>query len=114
MLQQFALMTMNQPGIQQFAGQITGQPPARPQAVTQCNFVPQAIPVLPLAQQWGQLRGGGSQGGNRSRNGHGCLSPRNPVQPGALVPRVGGNQMIPYIPAGIHHPSSRILAAPMW
>jgi hypothetical protein len=26
MLQQFTLMSMNQPGVQQFAGQITGQP----------------------------------------------------------------------------------------
>jgi hypothetical protein len=104
MLQQFALMTTNWPGVQQFAGQTTGQPAARPQARTQCNFVPQAIPVLPLAQQWGQPRGGGGWGGNRSRNGYGCLNPCNPVQPGAPVPFVGGNQIVPYIPAGIHHP----------
>jgi hypothetical protein len=56
MLQQFAMMSTNQPGVQQFAGQITGQPAARPQAATQRNFVPQAIPVLPPAQQWGQPR----------------------------------------------------------
>ncbi len=99
MLQQFAMMTANQPSIQQFAGQITGQPATRPQAATQHNFVPQAIPVLPPAQQWGQLHGGGGCGGSCSRNGCGRLNPRNPMQPGALVPFVGGNQMIPYIPA---------------
>jgi hypothetical protein len=49
MLQQFAIMMTNQPGVQQIAGQITGQPAARPQAATQHNFVPQAIPVLPPA-----------------------------------------------------------------
>jgi hypothetical protein len=58
MLQQFAMMTTNQPGVQQSAGQITGQPAARPQAATQRNFVPHAISVLPPAQQWGQPRGG--------------------------------------------------------
>jgi hypothetical protein len=34
MLQQFAMMMTNQPGVQQFAGQIIGQPAARPQAAT--------------------------------------------------------------------------------
>jgi hypothetical protein len=107
MLQQFAMMMTNWPGIQQFAGQITGQPAARPQAMTQCNFVPQAISVLPPAQQQGQPRGGGGCGGSRSRNGCGHLNPRNPVQPGAPVPFVGGSQMIPNIPAGIQHPQQQ-------
>jgi hypothetical protein len=40
MLQQFAMMTKNQPRVQQCAGQITGQPATRPQAATQCNFIP--------------------------------------------------------------------------
>jgi hypothetical protein len=107
MLQQFAMMTMNQSGIQQFAGQVTGQPAARPQAVAQRNFVHQTIPLLSPAQQWGKPRGGGSRSGNPSHNGHGYLSPHNPVQPGALVPFVGGNQMIPYILAGIQHPQQQ-------
>jgi hypothetical protein len=108
LLQQFARMLTNQPGIQQFAGQITGQPAARrPQAETQHNFIPQAIPVLPPTQQWGQPHGGGSRGGNRSRNGHGRLNRRNPMQPGAPIPFVGGNQMIPYIPASIQHPQQQ-------
>jgi hypothetical protein len=101
-IQQFTMMTTNQPGVQQFAGQITGQPVARPQAATQCNFVPQAILVLPSAHQWGQPRGGGCCGGSRSCNGHGRLNTCNPMQPGAPVPFAGGNQMIPYITAGIH------------
>ncbi len=69
MLQQFAMMTTNQPGIQQLAGQVTGQPAAWPQAAAQCNFVPQAIPVLPPVQKWGQPYGEGGRGGNCSRNG---------------------------------------------
>jgi hypothetical protein len=104
MLQQFTMMTASQPGIQQFAGQVTGQPAARPQAATQCNFVPKTIPLLPPTQQWGQPRGGGGCGGSRSRNGRGRFSSHNPVHLGAPVPFVGGNQMIPYIPVGIQHP----------
>jgi hypothetical protein len=107
MLQQFTMMMTNQPGIQQFASQVTGQPAARPQAATQRNFVPQTIPMLPPAHRWGQPCGGGSHDGNRSCNGHGRFIPHSPVQPGALVPFVGGNQMIPYIPAGIQHPQQQ-------
>ncbi len=49
MLQQFAMVTTNQPGVQQFASQITGQPAARPQATTQCNatLFPKPSPCYP-------------------------------------------------------------------
>ncbi len=51
----FAMMTTNQPGVQQFAGQFTGQLAARPQATTQRNFIPQSILVLPPGSTtWGR------------------------------------------------------------
>jgi hypothetical protein len=107
MLQQFAMMTTNQPSVQKFAGQVTGQPAARPQAATQHNFVPQTIPMLPPAQQWGQPHGGGGHGGNHSCNGCGRFSPRTPVQPGAPAPFVGRNRIISYIPASIQQPQQQ-------
>jgi hypothetical protein len=68
MLQQFAMMTTNQPGGHHFAGQLMGQPAFWPQAATQRNFVPAAIPMLAPAQQWGSPPGGGGRGGSRSCN----------------------------------------------
>jgi hypothetical protein len=63
--------------------------------------------MLALAQQWGQPPRGGGRGGNHSHNERGRRNPCGPAQQGATVPFVGGNQIIPYILAGIqptqHH-----------
>ncbi len=71
------------------------------QAATQCNFIPPAIPMLAPAQQWGQPPRGGGCGSNHSHNGRGRRNPCGPAQQGTSVPFAGGNQIIPYIPAGI-------------
>ncbi len=97
MMQLLAMMSTTSPAAL-FAGQPIGQLAKRPQATTQSNFIPQAIPILAPAQQWGQPPGGGHES-TGSRNGRGCRNKRGPAQQGAPVPFVGGNQMIPYIPA---------------
>ncbi len=74
MLQQFAMMTMNPPGAQQFSSQFSGQPAFRSQAATQCNFVPPAILMLAPAQQLGQPPRGGGRGGNHSPNDSAILA----------------------------------------
>jgi hypothetical protein len=84
-----------------FAGLIMGQQAGRPQAATQHNFIPQAVPILAPAQQWGQPPGSGP-GSTPSRNGWGCRNPRGPAQQRAPILFVRGNQMIPYIPVGMH------------
>ncbi len=101
MLQQFAMMTTNPHGAQQFSSQCSGQPAFRPQATTQHNFVPPAIPMLAPAQQWGQPPRGGGRGSNHSYNGCRRRNPHGPAQQGAPIPFVGGSQIIPYILAGI-------------
>jgi hypothetical protein len=98
MMQQFVMMSTASP-IVLFAGQPTGQPARRPQATTQCNFIPQAVPILALAQQWGQPLGRG-RGSTCSCNGRSYRNPCSPAQQGIHILFVGGNQMIPYIPAG--------------
>jgi hypothetical protein len=96
MIQQFAMMTTNQPGQQQFATQNRLR-------VTAGGGV-LSIPVLAPTQQWSPVQqwvppgGRGREG--RSSTGRGCRYQREPAQ-GAPLPFVGGNQMIPYIPTGI-------------
>ena len=103
MIQQFAMMTTNQPGQQQFATQNRLRVTAGGGAL--------AIPVLaptqqyaPATQQWAQgqqwVPPGGRGRGGRSNAGRGRRNQRGPAQ-GAPLPFVGGNHMIPYIPAGI-------------
>ncbi len=99
-MQQFAMLSTAPTAAPQFAGLITGQQAGWSQAATQPNCIPQAIPILAPAQQWGQPPGSG-RGRTRSRNGRGRRNPRWVAQQRAPIPFVGGNQMIPYIPAGM-------------
>jgi hypothetical protein len=91
MVQQFAMMATAPSATQQFAGQQVGQP----QATTQHNFIPQTIPNFASTQQWGQPPGGACDS-NCSCNGCGRRNPPSPAEPGAPLPFVGGNQMIPF------------------
>ncbi len=100
MMQQFAMLLTAPTTTLQFAGLITGQQAGRPQAATQCSFIPQAVPIVTPAQQWGPPADRGC-GSTRSRNGCGHRNPCGLAQQGAPVPFVGRNQMIPYIPAGV-------------
>jgi hypothetical protein len=99
MMQQFAMMLTISP-ITLFTGQPTSQPARWPQAATQQNFIPQAVPILAPVQKWGQPLGGGCRS-TRSRNGRGHPNPRSPAQQGTPIPFVKRNQMIPYIPASV-------------
>jgi hypothetical protein len=99
MMQQFAMLSTAPTAAPQFAG-LTGQQAGRPQAATQRNFIPQVIPILAPAQQWGQPCGG-RRGSTCSCNGRGHRNPRGLAQQGAPIPFVCGNQMIPYILAGM-------------
>jgi hypothetical protein len=96
MIQQFAMMTTNQPVQQQFATQNRLRVLAGGGALS--------IPVLTPTQhrtpvqQWVPPGGRGCRGRSSTRCGR-CNQHR-PAQ-GAPLPFVGGNQMIPYIPAGV-------------
>jgi hypothetical protein len=106
MMQQLTMLSTVPTTAPQFAGLMVQQA-GRPQAATQCNFIPQAVFILAPAQQWGQPPAGGG-GSTRSRNGCGRRNPRGPAQQGAPIFFIGGNQMIPYIPAGMQsmqHPN---------
>jgi hypothetical protein len=96
MIQQFAMMTTNQPGQQQFATKNKLRVTAGGGALS--------IPVLAPTQQWSQAQQwvppGGRGRGGRSNTRRGRCNQRRPAQ-GAPLPFVGGNQMIPYIPAGV-------------
>ena len=96
MIQQFAMMTTNQPGQQQFATQNR----LRVMAGGGTLSIPVIVPTQHWApaQQW--VPPGGRGCGGRSSTGHGRRNQRGPAQ-GAPLPFVGGNQMIPYIPAGV-------------
>jgi hypothetical protein len=89
MMQQFAMMSTTN----------TVNPTFRPQPMTQCNFVPSAITMPAPHQQW-TPPGGGGRGSGRARGGRGCRPARIPHQ-GTTMPFASGNQLIPYIPAGI-------------
>ncbi len=91
MVQQFLMMLTAPLATQQFVGQQVGWP----QAMTQHQFIPQAIPNFTPDQQWGQPPGGAC-GGDCSRNGCNRRNPRGPAQPGAPLPFVGGTYMIPF------------------
>jgi hypothetical protein len=101
MMRQFVMLSTAPTAALQFAGLIMGQQAGQPQAATQCNFIPQAVPILAPAQQWSQPPGGGC-GSTRSHNQHSCCKSRGPDQQKNPIPFVGNNQMIPYIPAGMH------------
>jgi hypothetical protein len=58
-----------------------------------------AITMPTPHQQWTPL-GGRGRGSERARSGRGCRPARIPHQ-GVPMPFAGGNQLIPYIPAGI-------------
>jgi hypothetical protein len=92
MIQQFAMMTTNQPGQQQFATQ------NRLQVMVGGGTL--SIPVLAPTQQWSPAQQwvppGGRGPGGRSSTGRGHHNQRRPAQ-GALLLFIGGNQMIPYI-----------------
>jgi hypothetical protein len=60
MMQQFAMLLATPTITLQFSGLITSQQARWPQAATQCSFIPQAVPILAPAQQWGPPPGGGS------------------------------------------------------
>ncbi len=51
MIQQFVMLSTVPTAALQFAGLIAGQQAGRPQAATQRNFIPQAVPILAPAQQ---------------------------------------------------------------
>ncbi len=89
MMQQFAMMSTTN----------TVNPTFRPQPTTQRNFVPSAITMPTPHQQW-TPPGGRGRGSGRARGGCGRRPARIPHQ-GAPMPFAGGNQLIPYIPAGI-------------
>ncbi len=104
MVQQFAMISTTPPIAQKFVGQQTGWP----QAATQRNFIPQAIPNSSPTQQWGQPTGD-ARGSSRSCNGCSQRNSHSPAQSIAPLPFVGGTQMvpfsngaaIPYIPASM-------------
>ncbi len=89
MMQQFAMMLTTN----------TLNPTFCPQPTTQRNFIPSAITMPTPHQQW-TLPGGGGRGSGRARGGRGHHPARIPHQ-GTPMPFAGGNQLIPYIPAGI-------------
>jgi hypothetical protein len=89
MMQQFAMMLTNN----------TINPTFCPQPTTQRNLIPSAITMPTPHQQW-TPPGGGGYGSGRARSGRGRCPTRIPHQ-GAPMPFAGGNQLIPYIPAGI-------------
>jgi hypothetical protein len=96
MIQQFAMMTTNQPGQQQFATQNRLRVTAGSGALS----IPVLVPTQQWspAQQWVPPEGRGR--GGRSSTRCGRCNQRGPVQ-GAPLLFVGGNQIIPYIPAGV-------------
>jgi hypothetical protein len=89
MMQQFAMMLTNN----------TVNPTFCPQPTTQHNFVPSAITMPTPHQQW-TPPGGGGHGSGRARGSRGRRPAYIPHQ-GTPMPFAGGNQLIPYIPAGI-------------
>ena len=100
MIQQFEMMTTYQPRPQQFATQNRLGVTAGGGGLS--------LPVLAPTQHWALTQqwappGGGGHSGNRSRTGCGHRNQRGPAQ-GAPVPFVGGDLMIPYIPAGVQQP----------
>ena len=78
MLQQFAMMTTNQPGPQQFASQNRLRVTAEGGVLTIAVLAP--TQHWAPAQQWAPPRGGG-RGGTRSRNGCGHRTHRGPGTP---------------------------------
>ncbi len=94
MMQQFPMLLTVPTAAPQFAGLIMGQQAGWPQAATQHNFIPQAIPILALAQQWASLLAVVVE----------ALAPkmRGPAQQRPPIPFNSGNQMILYIPVGMH------------
>jgi hypothetical protein len=101
MMQQFAMMTTTQSAVQQlarnFMGQTAAQPPAAP-----CTFAPHTIPILALAQQWSPPDCSNTRFCN---SGRGRCNLRSAAPPGIPVQFSNGNQMIPYILAGIQPPA---------
>jgi hypothetical protein len=89
MMQQFAMISTTN----------TVNPTFRPQPTTQRNFVPLAITMPTPHQQW-TPPGGRSCSSGRAHGGRGRRSTCIPHQ-GMPMPFAGGNQLIPYIPAGI-------------
>jgi hypothetical protein len=91
MMQQFAMMSTTN----------TVNPTFCPQPMTQRNFFPLAI-TMPTPHQQGTPPGGGGRGrGSKCAcGGRGRRPARIPHQ-GAQMPFAGGNQLIPYILAGI-------------
>jgi hypothetical protein len=89
MMQQFAMMSTTN----------TVNPSFCPEPTTQRNFIPSAITMLAPHQQWTPPGGGGS-GSRRACGGRGRRPARIPHQ-GTPMSFASGNQLIPYIPAGI-------------
>ncbi len=89
MMQQFVMMSTTN----------TVNPTFCPQPTTQHNFVPSAITMPTPHQQW-TPPGGGGHGSGRARGSRGRRPAYIPHQ-GTPMPFAGGNQLIPYIPAGI-------------
>jgi hypothetical protein len=110
MIQQFAMMITNQPSPQQFANQNRLRVTAGGGALSIPAFAP--TQHWAPAQQW-VPPGGRGLGGNGSSTGRGHRNQRGPVQ-GTLLPFVGENQMIPYIPAGVQPPPCQIPGTQTW
>ena len=93
------MMTTNQPGQQQFATQNRIRVMVGGGALSILVLAP--TQHWAPAQQW--VPPGGRGRGGRSSTGRGRRNQRGPAQ-GALLPFVRGNQMIPYISAGVQPP----------